>query len=132
MSRRINPPKNAIEETQRLAADGYSIIGIAKHLGVSRDAFKRWCDEDDALQEAFEVGMETERQANGALSCISRRHGYREFESPNTKVDVTVNAPQPLLLVTDHGSDEAWAAKVAEQQPSTVAASRTRLLHRRE
>jgi DNA invertase Pin-like site-specific DNA recombinase len=40
---RKNPPKDAVESIERLAAQGHSIIGIAKQLGVSRETFKRWC-----------------------------------------------------------------------------------------
>jgi hypothetical protein len=128
---RKNPPKNAVSETERLAAQGYSIIGIAKHFGVGRETFKRWCEEDEALQEAFAVGRETERQALhsllvqsavagknanvNAIFLLKARHGYREFDSPNTKVDVSV-AVSSVLVVKDHGTDEQWAARVAEQQ----------------
>lgn len=125
------PPKDAAEITERLAAQGHSIVGIAKQLGVTRETFKRWCDEDAALQEAFEIGRETERQALHALIVqsavlnkpanvnaffiLKARHGYRENDSPNTNINVAVPV-QPVLVVVDHGSDEQWAAKAQEQQ----------------
>jgi hypothetical protein len=80
------------------------------------------------------VGREAERQAlhslivqsaiagkaanANAMFLLKARHGYREFDSPNSKVDVNVNANvvQPVMIVKDHGSDEEWAARVAEQQ----------------
>ena len=40
---RKNPPNDAIEKTESLAALGHSIIGIARQLGVSKETFKRWC-----------------------------------------------------------------------------------------
>src|ERR1700733_5590959 len=51
------------------------------------------------------------------LKC---RHGYREQDSPSTKIDVAVNASQPVMIVRDHGSDEEWAAKCEEQQRRLV------------
>jgi hypothetical protein len=128
---RKHPPKDAVAVIQSLAALGHSIIGIAKQLGVSKPTFLRWCEEDEALQEAFEIGRETERQAlhslivqsavqnkpanANAMFLLKARHGYREFDSPNTKVDVAV-ALSPVMVVRDFGTDDQWAAKVAEQQ----------------
>ena len=129
---RKNPPENAIAETERLAAQGYSIIGIARALGVSRETFKRWCEEDEALQEAFEGGRDSHRQylvsliveaakankgANAnAMFLLKTMHGFREFDSPHTKVDVNVAVAQPVLIVKDFGTDEEWAAKALAQQ----------------
>jgi hypothetical protein len=128
---RKNPPKDALEVTERLAASGHSIIGIAKQLGVTRETFKRWCDEDAALQDAFEIGRETERQALHALIVqsavlnkpanvnaffiLKSRHGYRENDTPNANVNVAV-AVAPVMVVKDHGTDQEWAAKVAAPQ----------------
>jgi transposase-like protein len=70
------PPKDAAKITEDLAALGHSIIGIAKQLGVSRETFKRWCDEDESLQEAFEIGGETERQALHRLRSLSLRYRH--------------------------------------------------------
>ena len=64
---RKHPAKDAVETIERLAGQGYAIIGIAKHLGVSKETFKKWCEEDGTLQEAFENGRETQRQALIAL-----------------------------------------------------------------
>lgn len=128
---RKHPPANALAEIERLAAQGYAQIGIAKHLNVSRSTLKKWMEEDESLQEAFEIGRETERRelhsllvqsavqgkpANAnAMFLLKCRHNYREFDSPHTKVDVAV-AVSPVMVVKDHGTDEEWAAKVAEQQ----------------
>jgi hypothetical protein len=128
---RKNPPRDAGETIERLAAQGYSIIGIAKDLGVSKKTFKKWCEEDGTLQEAFEIGRETERQAlhalivqsavmnkpanSNAMFLLKARHGYRENDSSNTNVNVGIAAPN-VLVVVDHGTDEEWAAKVAAQQ----------------
>src|ERR1700730_16530658 len=93
---RKNPPKDAAEVIERLAAAGHAIVGIAKQLGVSKETFKRWCEDEESLQEAFEIGRETERQTLHALIVqsaalnkpanvnaffiLKARHGYRENE----------------------------------------------------
>jgi transposase-like protein len=129
---RKHPPKNAAETIEQLASQGHAIIGIAKQLGVSRDTFKRWCEEDDSLQEAFDLGRETQRQAlialivqaavlnkganANAMFLLKTMHGFREMDSPHTKVNVGVNVAPNVLVIKDHGTDEEWAAKAAEQQ----------------
>lgn len=129
---RKNPPNDAAATIELLAAQGYAQVGIAKELGVATSTLRRWMDEDEGLREAFDVGRETERRelhalikrdaaagksANAnAMFLLKCRHGYREFDSPNTKVDVAVNVAQPVMVVKDFGSDEEWALKVAEQQ----------------
>jgi hypothetical protein len=127
---RKNPPKDAAEVIERLAAAGHAIVGIAKQLGVVRETFKRWCEEDESLQEAFELGRETERQmlhalivqsaaknlpANvNAFFILKSRHFYRENEPSQVNVGVAVTSH--VMVMKDHGDDATWAAKAAEQQ----------------
>ncbi|HEX4029239.1 MAG TPA: hypothetical protein VHX20_02700 [Terracidiphilus sp.] len=134
---RKHPPINAVADIERLASEGFAIVGIAKHLGVGKDTFKRWRDEISAIDEAFEHGREMERQtlhalikrdavagkpANAnAMFLLKCRHNYREMDSPHTKVDVNVAAIQPVMIVRDHGTDEEWAAKCAAQQQKLLA-----------
>ena len=129
------PPDGAATDIRRLAAEGYSQLGIAAHFNVSRDCFKRWIEEDAELNEAYELGKETERQALHALVVASAkankpanvnaffllkaRHGYVETDN-RTKVSVDV-AINNVLVVHDHGSDEQWAAKCAAQQRGLTA-----------
>jgi hypothetical protein len=129
---RKHPPSNALLETERLAAQGHSVIGIARALGVSKGTFKRWCEENDALLEAFEVGRDSHRQylvsliveaakankgANAnAMFLLKTMHGFREFDSANTKVDVNVAVAQPVMIVKDFGTDSEWQAKALAQQ----------------
>lgn len=126
------PPKDAAQTIRNLAAQGFSFVGIAMHFNVSSPTVKRWLDENEALQEAFDMGRETERQALHALVVqsavanrsanvnafflLKARHGYREADPPNSSVNVALNAPTHVLLVKDHGSDEEWERKAAEQQ----------------
>jgi hypothetical protein len=51
-----------------------------------------------------------------AMFLLKCRHGYREMDSPHTKVDVNVAAPTNVLVVQHHGSDEEWQAKALAQQ----------------
>jgi hypothetical protein len=129
------PPEGAAEHIRRLASEGFGQLGIAAHFNVSRDCFKRWIDEDAELNEAYEIGKETERQALHALVVASAkankpanvnaffllkaRHGYVETDN-RTKVNVDI-AVNNVLVVTDHGSNEEWAAKCAAQQRALTA-----------
>jgi hypothetical protein len=128
---RKHPPKDAGETIQRLAAQGFSNIGIAKHFGVSKETVRRWLEEDESLQEAFEMGREVERQALhaavfrsamegkpanvNAFFILKARFGYVEADHRSTNVSVDVKV-QSVMVVKDHGTDEEWAAKAAEQQ----------------
>jgi len=130
------PPQGAAEVIQQLASQGFSLIGIAKHFKVAKSTVKRWFDENESLEEAFEMGRETERQALHALVVqsavmnkpanvnaffiLKSRHGYRENDSPNTNINVAVPL-QPVLVVKDHGTDAEWAAKCEEQQRRLTA-----------
>jgi len=129
------PPDGAAPEIEHLAAEGFSFLGIAAHFKVSRECFKRWLDEDEALNEAFEIGRETERQALHALVVASAkankpanvnaffllkaRHGYVETDN-RTKVNVDI-AVNNVLVVKDHGTVDEWAAKAAAQQRALTA-----------
>ncbi len=132
------PPDGAANDIQRLAAEGFSQLGIAAHFKVSRECFRRWLAEDEALNEAFELGRETERQALHAMVVASARankpanvnaffllkarHGYVESDN-RTKVDVSV-AVSNVLVVKDHGTDEEWQAKaLAHQRALTLDAA---------
>lgn len=112
------------------ALDSYGQVGIAAHFNVSRDCLKRWIDESEELNDAYEMGKETERQALHAMVVASARankpanvnaffllkarHGYVETDN-RTKVNVDV-AVNNVLVVKDHGDDATWAAKCAAQQ----------------
>jgi len=130
------PPKNAAALIEELATQGHAIIGIAKKLGVGREAFKRWCDEDEALQEAFEVGRDAHRQALVALlmqAAVSNKgtnanamfllktmHGFRETDSSSTNIKLGVAVAPSVMIVRDHGDDDQWEARMAEQQRALV------------
>jgi hypothetical protein len=131
------PPKDAADIIERLAAEGHTIIGIAKQLGAGRVLFKRWCEEDDMLQEAFESGRDSHRQAlvalimrdaalsgraanSNAMFLLKTMHGFRENDSSSTKVSVGVTATPNVMIVRDYGDDETWERKAIEQQRNLV------------
>lgn len=86
------------------------------------------------------MGKETERQALHAMVVASAkankganvnaffllktRHGYVETDNRTAKVSVDV-AVSSVLVVKDHGSDEAWAAKCAAQQRALIESDST-------
>lgn len=134
---RKNPPQGAAKMIEDLAAQGHAKVGIAKRLGVSSRVLARWIEEDETLEEAFELGRETERQAlhslivqaavmnkganANAMFLLKARHGYREQDSPHTKVNVGVNVVPNVMIVHDFGSDAEWEAKAAAQQAALVS-----------
>ena len=129
---RKHPPKDAAVEIERLATQGHSLIGVGKFFKVSSHTVKRWLEEDETLQEAYESGRDTQRQAlealimqyaaagkganANAMFLLKAKFGYREFDSPYTKVNVDARNVQNVLVVPSLGTDEEWEAKVAKQQ----------------
>lgn len=115
---RKDPPADVHERARALAADGWSVRGIAQHLGVSFDTWLRWTSEDAALVEAVAQGREAERHVLhnklfrmategddkqamiAAMFLLKARHGYREGEQGEAanRVAITFNLPgaQPL------------------------------------
>jgi len=134
---RKNPPSNAAEIIHQLASSGIANIGIAKHFNVSKETLKRWLDDYENLQEAFEQGRETERQALhaavyrdamaskpanvNAFFLLKARFGYRDNDPQN--VNVGVNVASPCMAIHVHGTDAEWEAKAAAQQSSLIGGS---------
>lgn len=110
------PPADAAQRIEELAADGWSIVGIAKKLGVNKKTLARWIRSDDELQAAFDYGREQERRVLhnavyreavegegrnkllAAMFLLNSRHGYRsdDFGAGETRVNVTVNLPAAM------------------------------------
>ena len=118
------PPPNCAAQIEALAADGWSVLGIAKKLDTSADTLRRWLNEDPALQEAMDAGRENERwqlhsmlfkkaieQKDVTAACVllNARHGYRENQSDSgNKVQITFNLPGAMSM-------DDFKAKVIEQ-----------------
>lgn len=132
---RKNPPANASQTIRDLATKGHSLVGIASHFGVSKDTLKNWLEKYPSLEDAFEIGKDAQRQALhqmlyekamakgdslAALSILNSLYGWRDPRKGST-VDVNVDVKvQNVMVVTDHGTDDQWAAKAAEHQRKLV------------
>ncbi|MEP7063769.1 MAG: hypothetical protein ABI881_15370 [Betaproteobacteria bacterium] len=108
-------PADAAQRIEAMAADGFSIVGVARGLGTSKDTLHRWMDDDPSLQEAFDSGREKERHALhnmlfrqaveknnvvAAFFLLKCRHSYVEnaaVESGN-RVQITFTLPGAVPL----------------------------------
>lgn len=110
------PPADAARQIEDLAADGWSIVGIAWKLGATKKVFYRWMEENESLSEAFQAGRERERhtlhnrlyraameeEGKGsviaAMFLLKARHGYREGDQGEqaNRISVTINMPGAL------------------------------------
>lgn len=120
------PPVGIADQVRDLAADGWSIVGIASRLGIDPKTFNHWLERDPSLGEAFDLGRErerhtlhnmlyrkaTEKNDTAAAMCIlNSRHGYRTDQNDAGKPNVTIVLPGALTLQqfnsmakgTDHG-----------------------------
>ena len=113
---RKHPPPNAATRITELAADGFSVRGVAMKLGVSHEILNRWLAEHAALKEAFEVGREMERHTLhnalyrlateqgdkiAAMFLLKARHGYREGGQGDQANRVSINFTLPGAMKPD-------------------------------
>ena len=111
----IAPPADAADRIRALASDGFSVIGVAHGMGVSKDTLGRWMESEPGLQEAFDQGRENERRtlhnklyrlamekdnAPAAMFLLKARHGYREGDQSDQagRVNVTIALPGAMTL----------------------------------
>lgn len=109
------PPPGAAVVIRAMAADGFSVIGIARKLGTCKGTLARWLDESEELREAFDQGREKERHAlhnmlykqamekgnsTAAMFLLKSRHGYREGDQNDTgnKVSIVFQLPGALPM----------------------------------
>lgn len=112
---RINPPDDAAERIEKLAASHYSMIGIARKFDVSVDTLREWFEDHQELKAAFQAGRaKEERRLVGLMAKIaenqedlsaavkaasyllSTRHNYRDGTgggSGESNVRVVVELP---------------------------------------
>lgn len=113
---RKQPPADAVTRIAELAAEGFSVRGVAAGLGTSVDVLNRWMDENSALKEAFDAGRERERHALhnvlyrlateekdkiSAMFLLKSRHGYREGDQGEQANRVSINFTLPGALKPD-------------------------------
>lgn len=120
-------PADAAERVMALAADGFSILGVAGQLGTTAEVLKRWFDQDPALKGAFDLGRERERYTlhnalfkaateggnmTAAMFLLKARHGYREGDQGESANRVSVNFQLPAAAwmadfrVIEHGKSD--------------------------
>lgn len=103
------PPAGAVELVRELAADGWSVVGIAHRMGVDRKTFERWLEREPALHDAMALGREQERHVlhniiyrkavekedtTAAIMLLNSRHGYRSDQSDQgNRPSITINLP---------------------------------------
>jgi hypothetical protein len=108
------PPANAVDSVRQLAADGWSVIGIANRMGVDPKTFNRWLEDDPALSDAMALGREEEhhvlfnvlyREATekgnvtAALGILNARHGWRQDQrDQGNRVQVNIALPGAMTL----------------------------------
>lgn len=120
MTAKKHPPVDAAQTIRMLAADGWSMRGLASHLGTTQDTVRRWFDEQPELREAFDQGREAERHtlhnrlyriatedgieprdaAIASMFLLKARHGYREGDQGEqvNRVAITFNLPGAMPL----------------------------------
>ena len=118
-------PADAAERFRELAADGWSLIGIAERLGTNRATLSQWLDNDPALKEAFEFGRAHEEHALhsmlfrlavekddklAALAILNSRFGWRQDDKGEgvNRVQITFALPgamKPEQFVVEQTND---------------------------
>lgn len=104
------PPFNAADLIEGLAAKGWSIVGIAKRLGTTPQILRRWQEENPDLDEAMQNGREDERwqlhnalfkqaveknNSSAAMFLLKAKHGYVD----NNRVEV--ESKTPIISLSD-------------------------------
>lgn len=130
---RKHPPANIDEIIEQyVAGEGGSTVILGRAMGVSDSTVRKWFAEDDKLKERYDGAREAymhklylellqmSRAGKGNIAGLiyTLKAKFKQYDMPGSGklVDVNVNVPQPVMIVRDHGTDEEWAAKVAEQQ----------------
>lgn len=102
------PLRGTHEKVRRWASESTPQKVMARRLGVGVTQFKKWMEEDERLQAAYDEGVESEHQMlvgalkkqldkspTPAIFLLKTRHGYIEgdrVEQAN-RVQLTINLP---------------------------------------
>ena len=110
-------PSDAAAEIELLAADGHSILGIAKRLSTTPETLHLWFDREPSLKQAFDTGRENERWAlhnllyrqameegnsTAAMFLLKARHGYKEGEESGQGNRVSINFTLPGAMTLEN------------------------------
>lgn len=126
------PPAGAADTIRELAADGWSVIGIAHRMGVDPKTFNGWLEREPLLQDSIALGREHERHVlhniiyrkavekedtTAAIMLLNSRHGYRSDQSDQGgRVNVTIALPGAMTLQQFTKSSPTQA--IAQKEPS--------------
>lgn len=107
-------PANAAATIAELAADGWSMVGIAHRMGVDAKTFRRWLEDDPALNDAIELGREQQHHVlyniayrravekedlTAVMFLLNSRFGYRtDLRDQGNRVNVTIALPGAMTL----------------------------------
>ena len=129
-------PTDAAERIEALAADGFSLDGVARKLDTNRSTLAQWFDADPALKDAFDAGREHERHTLhnvlyrlavekddkiAAMFLLKARHSYVEgdrFESGNR---VSINFTLPGAMKPEQFVVEQTNDRSTENLPASTA-----------
>lgn len=103
------PPADAVKQIEKLAAEGATIVGIARALRTSADTLARWREEYPEIQAAIDNGRDVlhfelqnlllQKARNGdtvaLLFYLKSRFGWREGDQSETANRVTINFQLP-------------------------------------
>ena len=106
------PPWAAAERIEKLASEGWTVVGIARTLGTDRETLRRLMADHPELQAAYDAGREQERLAlhnalyvaamKGAIAAamflLKSRHGYREGDQSDTANRISIEFKLPGAL----------------------------------
>ena len=127
---RAEPPPDAANRINALAADGFTHKGVALRMGVNDDVLRRWFNEHPELAHAFAEGRENERhtlhnklfrlatEGTGkegmvaAMFLLKARHGYREGaeEAGGSRLTINFSLPgamKPEAFTVDNDAPRA-------------------------
>lgn len=123
------PPRGTADKLRKWAADGTPQKVMARRLGVGVATLKRWLEENEKLQAAYDEGVEEEHQMligslrshmaaspTPAIFLLKTRHGYREGDQTGqaNRTQVTINLPGAA-------TKEQWTqARVIETAPKAI------------
>lgn len=129
------PPRGTADKVRRWAAEGSPQKVMARRLGVGVATLKRWLEENETLQAAYDEGVEEEHQLclqslrshmatspTPAIFLLKTRHGYREGDQTGqaNKVQVTFNIPAAA------SRDDWVSARVIDVEPEQPAPKRVK------
>jgi hypothetical protein len=143
--RRKRAPRDAAERIEALAADGFSMRGIASGLDVAYDTLRKWLDEEASLRDAFERGRERERHvlhnrlyriatesqserdaSIAAMFLLKARFGYREGDQSDSgnRVQVAITLPSALSMDQFKAIAIDGTARPADERDQSISTPR--------